>query len=58
MLDYYLRVVILMLGFIELGNPAGIGLTLSRRSHLRGNTPNKHHNITFYRFCDSGNSVF
>jgi hypothetical protein len=32
----------LMMGFIELGNPAGRSLIPSRRSHLRGNTPNMH----------------
>jgi hypothetical protein len=40
--DYYLRAVILTVGFTELGNPAGRGLILSRMSHLRRNGPNMH----------------
>jgi hypothetical protein len=35
-----LKVVILIVGFMELGNPPGRGLTLPRKMHLRGNTPN------------------
>jgi hypothetical protein len=36
--DYYLRLLILILEFNELGNLAGRVLTLSRRSNLRENT--------------------
>jgi hypothetical protein len=53
LVDYYLRIVILMVELIELGNPAGGGLTLSRKSYLLGNTPNMHcttrHNYSLMR---------
>jgi hypothetical protein len=34
-----------MVGFIKMGNPPGRVLTVFRRSHLRGNTPNVHQTI-------------
>jgi hypothetical protein len=40
--DYCLKFVISMVGFIELGNRVGRDFTLSRRPHLRGNTRNMH----------------
>jgi hypothetical protein len=40
LMDYYLIVIILMVGFIELYNPDDRGLTLSQKSYLWVKIPN------------------